>query len=404
VCATVTTIAGSSNNNCVLTDAGTLHCWGTNRTGQLGLGAVGTTAFYPDENTQMVRTPLRVKTLSQNGPAISDWQKVVVGFSHVCATRRPALATADELYCWGRNVDNEVGVGTDSPVVWPRLLDNTRTWTALAATWTHTCGIAGGELFCWGVNLDGELAKPASNSELFDASMPIPVPSGEGGAWTNVATGGAHTCAITTSSNVYCWGYGGDGELGDGTTNAVESPVKVMAASDPASFLLLDADYSQVCGLSGTQAYCWGANGAGAVGAGDFMTPKTAPVAVVNNINFNLLTLGSNYSCGLAAVSGASAPYFVYCWGANARNYNLTGMTTNTNAPTLLAGRTWRTFQAAPSFVCGVDDADGLLYCWGYNGIENSVGIGTLGTVPYSQVGNFPIATVKAAAVSYTSP
>jgi alpha-tubulin suppressor-like RCC1 family protein len=42
---------------------------------------------------------------------------------------------------------------------------------------------------------------------------------------------GSHTCGITTSNKIYCWGYNGSGQLGDGTTTTRWSPVKVAGQS-----------------------------------------------------------------------------------------------------------------------------------------------------------------------------
>ena len=44
-----------------------------------------------------------------------------------------------------------------------------------------------------------------------------PVAVAGGLPFSQVDAGNRHTCGVTTGGVGYCWGYGGDGELGDGT-------------------------------------------------------------------------------------------------------------------------------------------------------------------------------------------
>src|SRR2546430_15275906 len=45
--------------------------------------------------------------------------------------------------------------------------------------------------------------------------------------FARVSAGGAHTCGVTSGGAAYCWGFNGDGQLGDGTTTNRLSPVLV---------------------------------------------------------------------------------------------------------------------------------------------------------------------------------
>ena len=46
---------------------------------------------------------------------------------------------------------------------------------------------------------------------------------------TSVSAGDSHTCAVLSGGTVSCWGYGGFGQLGDGSTTSNQStPVGVL--------------------------------------------------------------------------------------------------------------------------------------------------------------------------------
>ena len=46
-----------------------------------------------------------------------------------------------------------------------------------------------------------------------------------------VRAGGAHSCLLTGQGNALCWGDNTFGQLGDGTTVASATPVKVIAGA-----------------------------------------------------------------------------------------------------------------------------------------------------------------------------
>ena len=52
-------------------------------------------------------------------------------------------------------------------------------------------------------------------------------------AWFSVSAGDSHTCAIRSTSTLYCWGGNGRGQVGDGTTDDRSSPL-LIGSSRPA--------------------------------------------------------------------------------------------------------------------------------------------------------------------------
>jgi alpha-tubulin suppressor-like RCC1 family protein len=65
-------------------------------------------------------------------------------------------------------------------------------------------------LWCWGPNWAGQLGTGTYNTEY------TPVQVAELPSVLDVASGGAHACAVRGDGTVVCWGSDGVNQLGDG--------------------------------------------------------------------------------------------------------------------------------------------------------------------------------------------
>jgi alpha-tubulin suppressor-like RCC1 family protein len=96
--------------------------------------------------------------------------------------------------------------------------------TALAAGANHSCArLSTNAAKCWGANESGQLGNGSTAS-----SVPTAVAvSGSGGSIT-LGAGLMHSCAVTATGTVLCWGANGQGQLGNNTTNGSSVPVRVL--------------------------------------------------------------------------------------------------------------------------------------------------------------------------------
>ena len=102
----------------------------------------------------------------------------------------------------------------------------------------HTCALLDNNgkvlghystITCWGNNKYGQLGDGTTT----DRTTPVVV-SGITTA-TSIATGGAHTCAVTFSGTMKCWGWNSFSQLGDGTTTTRNTPVDTPSSVSSAS-------------------------------------------------------------------------------------------------------------------------------------------------------------------------
>jgi alpha-tubulin suppressor-like RCC1 family protein len=255
----------------------------------------------------------------------------------------------------------------------------------------HACGLTSGGLgWCWGRNVYGQLGDSSAAPTL----VPVPVYHPSGVTFASLTAGGAHTCALTSAGQAYCWGHNADGRLGDSTYVLPLMPVAVLPLGGVV-FTQLSAGDTHTCGLDGSgQGYCWGGNGSGQVGDSTWQTLRISPTAVLqrNGLTFSSIVAGQSHSCGLDGAAGQA-----YCWGFDGDGALGNGSPFGGYAPTAVQQPGGVTFVslAAWRHTCALDGA-GQAYCWG----ENAAGqVGDSSVVDR----NAPVAVMQPAGVTFAS-
>jgi alpha-tubulin suppressor-like RCC1 family protein len=152
------------------------------------------------------------------------------GGQHTCS-----LTAAGGISCWGRNSDGQLGDGTTTQKTRPSPVAGLSAGvTQISLGTVHTCARLASSVKCWGANAFGELGDGTTTAR----STPVTVcESGSGagcpalGSISSVAAGGRHTCVLTTTGGVKCWGLNTDGQLGNGTTTSTTLPVDASGLS-----------------------------------------------------------------------------------------------------------------------------------------------------------------------------
>lgn len=296
-------IAAGDGYTCAVLQSGSVYCWGLNDYGQLG-----------DGTTTQRNSPTKVV-------GITNALSVEVSRFHTCA-----ILADSSVSCWGANWYNQLGttsswggavnpypakvVNAGSAITGVKSLalggwhtcvvlsdNNGRCWGywgdfALGNQWNgqpnppsgqimggadktsvdqgnrYGCASSSGSLWCWGRNDYGQIGNnsSANTGSGFSFNLPFKV--------KNFSAGLAqHTCAVTTDSQVLCWGAGIRGQIGDGGATTRWLPTPVVGLSGPAISVSAggynDGNNGQTCALlSGGSIQCWGNNDLGQLGIG----------------------------------------------------------------------------------------------------------------------------------------
>lgn len=301
---------------------------------------------------------------------------VVAGDAHTCA-----LTSAGGAKCWGDNSFGQLGNGTTTQLTTPGNVSGLASGVAnIAAGADHSCAITtAGAVRCWGYNGDGELG----NGTTTDNPTPGTV-SGLTSGVAAVAAGAYHTCAATTAGAAKCWGYNAYGELGNGTTTASLTPASVSGLSSGVAALAAGSYHT--CALTAGAVKCWGFNGYGELGDGT-TTDRLSPVAVSGlTSGVAAISAGALYTCALTT-SGA-----VKCWGYNNYGQLGDGSTSSRSTPTPVVGLSGGVVALAAGYdhTCALTSAGGAK-CWGYNS-DGELGNGTTAhsSIPVDVTGTSP--------------
>lgn len=223
----------------------------------------------------------------------------------------------------------------------------------MSAGFYHTCGVSTtGTVYCWGLGEEGRLGNGTSEN----SAVPVAVAGGQ--VYAQVAAGDHHSCGITTTGQAFCWGFNVHGQLGDGGVASSEVPVAVSGGH---SFKAIDVGIGFSCGLTtGGAIYCWGSNTDGNLGDGT-TTNRRTPVPVAGGHTFAKLAVGGFHACGVTLDGKA------LCWGRNTNGQLGDGTTTNRSTPTAVAGgQRFVDITAGTVHTCAIT-SDGSAFCWGRN-------------------------------------
>ncbi|MFT3922180.1 MAG: MopE-related protein [Myxococcales bacterium] len=261
-------------NGCAVLQSGQLYCWGENSYGTVG-----------DGSTTTRMRPVRVET--DVGVPLAGVAEVAVGSLHACAR-----LNTNEVYCWGNNVNGELGNGSTSQANRPVRVE-TIAGTALANVAAIAVGdstscarLANGEIYCWGDNTYGIAgANPGptvSRPQRLGANLNRPFLAASKPGFASSGTGLESACALPSGANptLACWGYGASGLLGIGQVTFSPQPTYINGPLVSVSSFGLG--YGYACALlSNGLVYCWGGNLSGELGTGSSATNASTPQLVL---------------------------------------------------------------------------------------------------------------------------
>ncbi|MBM7367249.1 serine/threonine-protein kinase [Gordonia hydrophobica] len=331
-----------SGTSCAVKDK-ELFCWGSNSVGQVG-----------DGSTTDRKTPVKV-------PGLTDVSAVDIGSyrakSDKYLTTTCAVAEGD-VYCWGSNYYSQVGDRSETERHAPAKVSGLPKVTAVVTDYGSTCAITEEkELYCWG---NGEVGQLGTGNTA--TRVPEPAKINDLTGVKSVDGGGGAFCAVDGSDELYCWGSNFSGQLGDGTTQQRNTPVKVQSLTGVTSASLgtaYDTDNKRLkvttCAVAEGTVHCWGAQ------SSLLSSQTTSPVATTGIENAAQVSVGVETAC--AVTEGK-----IWCWGNN--RYGQTGNGSESDsavsAPTVVSSLTdvsWVTTGA--STTCAGVAQNNEVYCWG---------------------------------------
>jgi len=397
-------VSAGGDHTCGVKISGQLFCWGNGSYGQLGNAA----------GTFIQMTPVRENSQATN------WKQVSGGYDHTCAVK-----TNGTLYCWGYNLDGELGDSTLANKNTPTQAGTDTNWSQVAASYYHTCAVkTNGTLYCWGSNSKGVLGLGSSANSWYSSPQQVgsdtnwkqvgggpraelhtcavkttgelycwgsddygqmglgtnpnfylaPTKVGSDLDWNEVADGYGFTCATKTDNTLYCWGYNFYGQVGDASLTNRRTPVQVGSDN---TWSNISAGYMNTCGAkSGNTGHCWGYNQYGQLGNGTTGF-KMIPNQVGSDTNWTQVLTGDMHTCSVKSDNT------LFCFGYNVSGSLGDGTTIKKQVPVQIGGADWSRVEGGNNYAvgahtCGIK-TDKSLFCWGYN-MYGQIGDGTTGT------------------------
>ncbi|MDY0278017.1 MAG: InlB B-repeat-containing protein, partial [Acholeplasma sp.] len=266
----------SENTSSALTSSGRVFFWGSNSNGILGIG------LLPSSETINTHSPIDIST-SFNLSIDELVTSIYLGDNNASV-----ITSNNRVFIWGSNEYGQLGNGTlidqSSPIdITDRFnfIDDYPIHMSLgtfhSALVTHQ-----GKVYLWGRNNAGQIGILAGTSSS-SIKTPLDITThfnlDEDDKIVKVSLGYFHSGVITLKGNVYTWGAGGNGQLGNGNlyhTHIKQNITEFFNLDNNEKIVNLELDYFHSSGFTSFgRIFVWGWNSYGQLGnsSGNIVSP-----------------------------------------------------------------------------------------------------------------------------------
>ncbi len=342
----VSAVALSEFAVCALFANGNLRCWGANANGQTGDG-------------YQVRTisPMAVHSGLANSTPLTGIQEIGSSQWSTCG-----VTAAGALRCWGYNLFGELGVTAVGNR--PQPVDHLTLTSGVVAVDGRSNGmcalLTSTQVHCWGQNASGQLGLGDNTATHTARPMVTAAPSTAVTGVTDFSVAQFHTCVVAGGAAM-CAGRNTVGSLGDGTSVASNVLVQVSGLGSGVAKISAGVNNFSCAVLNDGTGRCWGNDGNGQLGNGQFATTSSTPTVVSGLSNAVDVVTGDDFACALISDGTVS------CWGNNLFGQLGNGTNTSSQSPVQVSGVTGATRLFAGNRSACAIVANGNLRCWGWN-------------------------------------
>ncbi len=213
-----------------------------------------------------------------------------------------------------------------------------------------------GDLWIWGQGSFGQLGNNATTNR----STPVTTFAG-GTNWKYVDFGYAHAAAIKTDGTLWIWGRNPTGQLGNNSTANRQTPVTTFAGGT--NWKQSSCSFSSTFAVkTGGTLWCWGSNSYSLLGTNDIVNRSTPVTTFAGGNNWKQVSSFSNH------VAAIKTDGTLWCWGQG--SYGRLGNNANTNrstpVTTFAGGNDWKQVACGDRHTAAIK-TDGSLWLWGSN-------------------------------------